>query len=57
MVSNRLKITPKKIKVEIGETDIICGNIKINKSREIATAIENGENIDNLLSMAIIRQN
>ena len=57
MVSNRLKITPKKIKVEIGETDIICGNIKINKSREIATAIENGENIDKLLSMAIMRQN
>lgn len=57
MVSNRLKIIPKQIKVEIKENEILCGNLKISKSREIATVLlENGD-ISDLLIAAIMRLN
>jgi ribosomal protein S18 len=45
-VSNRIKIKPRKINIEIQKNEILCGNhIKIPKTAEILILLENNEDI------------
>jgi len=45
-VSNRIKIKPRKINIEIQKNEILCGNhIKIPKTAEILLKLENNEDI------------